>query len=160
MDLRRVISFCSTSGTRRATPFKNPVISYERGKEEGIMTTVNRTYLVEDFSILRCTAVEARLVILCYKEWYSCSIKLDKVFWIMTTFLFTILYIILSFVPFHLVCKIFHSSCLNYLSCTWSILVLPIIYLIAFPCTFSVLTSLSYYFLLYLKENTTVAITG
>jgi hypothetical protein len=40
----RISSFCSTSGTRRVTNVKIPVISHEPQKKEGILNTTNGTH--------------------------------------------------------------------------------------------------------------------
>jgi hypothetical protein len=41
----RVRSSCPTSGTRRVTLVRKPVISHKKGKKGEIATTTNRTYI-------------------------------------------------------------------------------------------------------------------
>jgi hypothetical protein len=50
----RISSFCSTSGTRRVTNVKIPVISHEPQKKEGILTTTNGTHPWPSVALILC----------------------------------------------------------------------------------------------------------
>ena len=44
-SFRRISSFCSISDTRRVTLVRNPMISHERKKKDGIVTTTKGSIL-------------------------------------------------------------------------------------------------------------------